>query len=151
MLKDHGFNTKERYSPYKDLPVTPGAASTANYTSSYTSKYTSPNLPFSASSSSSNANSNTHTTTTATVRKNSSNDLKGPRGIKNELVGGFGLANMGRDTVYQSTIIGEGPIFESKRVLEPASPYIPPDNRFAPSNSLNSNTGLSTNPRQNSF
>jgi len=62
-------------------------------------------------------------------RKPSQGDFKAARGIKNELVGG--LAGMGREGVFQSTIFGEGPVYESKKILETNLPPRPSENNFS--------------------
>ena len=84
----------DRYSPYKNLPV-------------------------SHTSSDNNLDSRTNTYQTTTL-----SDSKGAKGIKNQLVGGLpsvpkdkGLADMGREVTEHNTIFGEGPIYESKRIL----------------------------------
>ena len=45
------------------------------------------------------------------------------KNIKTNLTGG--LSSMGREGVFKSTLLGEGPLVESKRYLEPSFPSNP--------------------------
>ena len=60
---------------------------------------------------------------------------------------------MGKEGVFQSTILGEGPIYESKRVLEPASTYTAPENRFGQKIATTTTTTTTTGniPRSSSY